>query len=217
MATSTLQDAIGTIRAGDYETAQQQLAEVIATNPNEVQAWYLLSQIVDSDARRAAYLSKTLALDPFHQRAWAEFFSLPADVVNRLEPSQLPVAPVDEATSVGQAPASADAVEPPPPIVTAPAIAAATVAVAPAPTSIDVETALPDWLRPVAKDQPVVAQRRTTPAPVASPSTLTPPAAPEDDLPAPADGNRTLSVLLAILLIATLVVLAFLVYLLLQG
>jgi hypothetical protein len=193
--TSTLQDAIGTVRAGNYEKAQQQLAEVIAANPDEVQAWYLLSQIVDSDARRAAYLSKTLSLDPYHQRAWAEFFSLPAEVVDRLEPGQAPAAGT-----------LSDFSAPPPPVA----------ATATAPVAVDVETALPDWLRPVAKDQPVVAQRR--PAPVsAAPPPAAAPASPSVEPSAATEGNRTLSVLLAILLIATLVVLAFLVYLLLQG
>jgi hypothetical protein len=192
--TSTLQDAIGTVRTGDYEKAQQQLAEVIAANPDEVQAWYLLSQIVDSDARRAAYLSKTLALDPYHQRAWAEFFSLPTEVVDRLEPGQAPTA-----VTVN------DFSPPPPPAPTATAA-----------VTVDVETALPDWLRPVAKDQPVVAQRR--PAPVSpAPPPVAAPVSPSAEPPATAEGNRTLSVLLAILLIATLVVLGFLVYLLLQG
>lgn len=200
MATSTLQDAIGSVRAGNYDLAQQQLAEVIAANPDEVQAWYLLSQIVDSDARRAAYLSKTLALDPYHQRAWAEFYSLPADVVNRLEPGDTPALSADTTTAT------------PAPAVVAATATAFTATAAPAPTAIDVESALPDWLRPVAKDQPVVAQRRV--APVAAPP---PPPEPAPQAPPQGDGNRTLSVLLAILLIATLVVLAFLVYLLLQG
>lgn len=208
MATTTVQDAIDTIRSGDYATAQEQLAEVIVANPSEVQAWYLLSQLVDSDARRAAYLSKTLALDPYHQRAWAEFYALPADVISRLDPNQMPTTPEDRASEA----------QPSTPLATAPPIA---VAAASAPTTtaaagIDLETALPDWLRPVAKDQPVVAQRRpATAAPAAPPDVSTTP--PADTTPVPDEGNRSLSVLLVILLIATLAVLAFLVYLLLQG
>lgn len=194
--TSTLQDAITAVRAGDYDEAQQHLARVITANPDEVNAWYLLSQIVDSDARRAAYLSKTLALDPYHQRAWAEFFSLPVDVISKLEPGKLPVASdliVEDAQPQ-------------------PATGVAGVASA---TTVAVETALPEWLRPVAKDQTVVVQRR----PVAEPAITPPLESPTStqNAPQPAESNRTLSVLLAILLIATLLVLAFLVYLLLQG
>ncbi len=188
--TSTLQDAVSAVRDGDYEEAQRRLAEVIRANPDDVQAWYLLSQIVDSDARRAAYLSKTLALNPYHERAWAEFYSLPTEVVSRLEPGQAPVG----AASTEQVMATAAA--------------------------IDVDTALPDWLRPVAKDQPVMVQRRATPpAPAQTNPTAKPPTTTMSKAPAPepAQGNRTLSVLLAILLIATILVLAFLVYLLLQG
>lgn len=213
--TSTLQDAIGAVRQGNVEQAQRQLAEVISANPDDVQAWYLLSQIVDSDARRAAYLSKTLTLDPFHERAWAEFFSLPIDVVSRLEPGQAPL-PV-----VG----SEIAAEAPLPITPAVAVAAtgvvttgvATIGVTTSGTvpAVDVETALPDWLRPVAKDQPIVAQKREAPAPkqVDGPQPLSSPTQPD----APVQENKTLSVLLAILVIATVLVLAFLVYLLLQN
>lgn len=38
--------------------------QVIRENPDDANAWYLLSQLVDSDARRAAYLSKALAPNP---------------------------------------------------------------------------------------------------------------------------------------------------------
>ncbi|MEZ4517729.1 MAG: hypothetical protein R3C44_13185 [Chloroflexota bacterium] len=199
--TSTLQDAISAVRVGNYEEAQRQLAEVIRDNPDEVQAWYLLSQIVDSDARRAVYLSKTLALNPFHERAWAEFFSLPTEVVSRLEPGETPVAVVEKTAT-----AVVEEIEVP----------------APSVNQVNTETALPDWLRPVAKDQPVVAQRRTSTPPPASKAIPAPqpqsvPAQLETAQPEPAQSNRTLSILLAILLIATLVVLAFLIYLLLQG
>lgn len=189
--TSTLQEAISAVRDNDYEEAQRMLSEIIHDNPDEVQAWYLLSQLVDSDARRALYLSKTLSLNPYHERAWAEFFSLPPEVVNRLEPGQVPVPPPSAAAT--------DSAQ-----------------------SLEAEAALPEWLRPVAGDQPVVAQRRPAPpvaveapAPVPMPAAV-PVKSPETAPPA-SQGNRTLSVLLAVLLIATIVVLAFLVYLLLQG
>lgn len=70
--TATLQEAIAAVRRGETERAQLLTAEVIRDNPDDANAWYLLSQLVDSDTRRAAYLSKTLALDPTHERAQAE-------------------------------------------------------------------------------------------------------------------------------------------------
>ena len=69
--TATLQEAIAAVRRGETERAQLLTAEVIRENPDDANAWYLLSQLVDSDARRAAYLSKALALDPTHERARA--------------------------------------------------------------------------------------------------------------------------------------------------
>lgn len=219
---STLQDAITAVRQGNVELAQRELAEVIAANPDEVQAWYLLSQLVDSDARRAAYLSKTLALDPFHERAWAEFFSLPTDVVSQLEPGQAPttfvmpsaasatafpvIGGVDVALSADAAGAIADVAVPS--VAAAPAVTAAV-------ASADAEAALPDWLRPVVKDQPVIAQKRE---PAAKPVSQPQPAAVQPEpAEAAAQGNKALSALLAILVIATILVLAFLVYLLLQS
>lgn len=189
--TSTLQDAIDAVREGNYEEAQRQLALVVEADPNEARAWYLLSQIVDSDARRAAYLSKTLSLNPYHERAWAEFYSLPTEVVSRLEQGPTPA---------GSPTAAVMAI----PVATA--VKSAALSVVP-------ETALPDWLRPVAKDQPVVAQRRSAPVPAVA----TQPAPQAATSSESSQGNRTLSILLAILLIATLLVLAFLVYLLLQN
>ena len=62
--TATLQEAIAAARDGDTERAQLLAAEVVQDNPDDANAWYLLSQLVESDGRRAAYLSKTLALDP---------------------------------------------------------------------------------------------------------------------------------------------------------
>jgi hypothetical protein len=78
--TATLKEAIAAVRAGDLENAQLLVAEVIQLNPDDPQAWYLMSQLVDSPARRAAYLNKTLELDPSHERALVEFDRLPPEL-----------------------------------------------------------------------------------------------------------------------------------------
>jgi ferric-dicitrate binding protein FerR (iron transport regulator) len=77
--TATLQEAIAAVRRGETERAQLLTAEVIRDNPDDTHAWYLLSQLVDSDARRAAYLSKVLALDPTHERARADLGARPTE------------------------------------------------------------------------------------------------------------------------------------------
>lgn len=84
--TATLQEAIAAAKSGEMERAQLLTAEVIRDNPNDANAWYLLSQLVDSDARRAAYLSKALALDPAHERARVELGALPAAAAPEPEP-----------------------------------------------------------------------------------------------------------------------------------
>ena len=84
---TTLHDAIAAARAGDTHHAQLLAADNVRQNPDDANAWYLLSQLVDSDARRAAYLGKTLALDPDHARARIEFDALPPALTAELAPA----------------------------------------------------------------------------------------------------------------------------------
>ncbi|MFO7661513.1 MAG: hypothetical protein R6X18_02845 [Chloroflexota bacterium] len=103
--TVTMKEAIAAARAGDSERAQLLVAEIIQSDPNDPHAWYLMSQLVDSDARRATYLHKTLQLDPSHERARIEFSALPTEVIDQLssfepseieEPSAIPVEGVSQ-------------------------------------------------------------------------------------------------------------------------
>ena len=71
-----LKDAIAAVRSGDTYKAQEQLTTLLAENPEEPQGWYLLSLLVDSPQKQAAYLSKTLALDPQHQKAQEQLAAL---------------------------------------------------------------------------------------------------------------------------------------------
>lgn len=87
-----LKDAITAARDGDYEQAQLLVADVIQSDPDNPQAWYLLSRLVDSDARRAAYLNKVLTLDPTHERARAEFAALPPEIITELAATGTPLA-----------------------------------------------------------------------------------------------------------------------------
>ncbi len=73
-----LKDAIAAARIGDKATAQRQLIELLDEDPQQVQGWYLLSLLVDSPQKQAAYLSKTLALDPDHEKAKEQLASLQA-------------------------------------------------------------------------------------------------------------------------------------------
>lgn len=71
-----LKDAIVAVRSGDVQEAQQQLTELLAENPEEAQGWYLLSLLVDSPQKQAAFLSKTLALNPQHEKAQEQLSAL---------------------------------------------------------------------------------------------------------------------------------------------
>jgi hypothetical protein len=76
-----LQQAIQAARVGDNKKAQYLLSQTLQEDPEEVQAWYLLSLLVDSEAKQTAYLQRTLALDPTHEKAQARLVELTAPAV----------------------------------------------------------------------------------------------------------------------------------------
>lgn len=153
--TATLKEAIAAVRAGDIEDAQLLVADIIESNPDDPQAWYLMSQIVDSPARRAAYLHKTLELDPSHERARAEFSRLPPELTAQLAG----VGALATAEAVSPAEPAAEAVAPPPPEWLRP-LGAEAVSPLPAATTPPVAPAPPDG-KPVPAS-PVPAQPTTS-------------------------------------------------------
>jgi hypothetical protein len=64
-----LQQAISAARNGQETEAQLLLTQVLKENPDETQAWFLLSTLVDSESKKIAYLGKVLTLEPDHQMA----------------------------------------------------------------------------------------------------------------------------------------------------
>lgn len=235
--TTTLLDAIAAARAGEAERAQLITADVIRNNPDDPNAWYLLSQLVDSDSRRAVYLAKTLALDPNHPRAREEYRELPPSLVGEALPGapaaeaiapdvmSAHVAEVAEAVSAAQMEAQVAAGE------IQPAAAGAEMAVAVAPTvpeliGVDAPlmtagTELPAWREPLspaahvgaavgAADAAAVAAEYNRP----QPPRVVAHAAPAAARPArPRSANQALSILLGLLMLLALVVLGMLAYL----
>ncbi len=63
------QQAVVASRAGQDKAAQYLLAESLQEDPNDPNAWFLLSQLVDSEEKQQTYLKKTLMLDPDHELA----------------------------------------------------------------------------------------------------------------------------------------------------
>ncbi len=206
--TATLQEAIAAVRIGDTERAQLLAAEVIQDNPDDANAWYLLSQLVDSDARRAVYLSKVLTLDPSHERARAEFDALPA-----------------EASAVLPVPAPLAAT------ITTPQVAVEVTDEAEYAATGEPEH-VPDWLQPIAPEPTPSESVAVEVAPVYEPAVVAPPTPPvARPAPSPAvtaprpatpppppprqQGNGALMALLVLLVLLTLAVMAILAYLLL--
>ncbi len=207
---NTLQEAIAAARAGDMARAQMLAADVVSATPDDPNGWYLLSQLVESDARRAAYLSKTLALDPNHPRARAEFAALPPALVADLSPvadwspvaMPEPVVPEPEAPEIVVAdavvapvewvnapsaapevsPARPDDVLPTPEEMIADYLDAAP-SFTPEPVAVAAPTVAPDvpeWLQPLSPE-PVASSAPALPAIEGSEST----AAPQPVQPAP--------------------------------
>lgn len=231
--TTTLQDAIAAVRAGDMERAQLLAADIVHNNPNDPNAWYLMSQLVDSDARRAAYLSKTLSLDPAHPRATAEFAALPpglvGDSLTRPVAGTAPMAGEIEVTEEmihaaatrveaaarEQQAAELAAVEVAP--LAAEGIEEVVVEEAVVEEAVAAPDAAPQWLQPLGP-QPVAAQKPAAQMPaVTQPTTAqrpAPAARPKPVAPAKKSNNQGLSMLLGVLGLLTILVLAVLIYLL---
>ena len=210
---TTLHEAIAAVRAGDMPRAQSIAADIVRENPNDANGWYLLSQLVDSDTRRAAYLNKTLALDPHHARARIEFDALPPALVEDLKPAA--------AVTVEEVAAPEATAESPTgewlyaAATTTPAEAAPETVGEGAPVVAGEAPAdVPEWLQPLGP-KPVPPSAHLTPA---QPIPGQPRPRPAARQAAPAKkkngGNQALGILLGLLALLTIVVLAFLVYLL---
>ena len=61
--------AMAAARAGQKKEAQFLLTQVLQNDPQNVNAWFLLSHLVDSGQKQISYLEKVVALDPGHQKA----------------------------------------------------------------------------------------------------------------------------------------------------
>jgi hypothetical protein len=91
-----VQQAIVATRAGQKRAAQRLLTEVLKEDPENAQAWFLLSHLVDAKEKQVAYLGKTLALDPQHQKAKQRLARLKAESSVHLSAREVEEAPVVE-------------------------------------------------------------------------------------------------------------------------
>lgn len=191
-----VQEAIGAARVGNEREAQRLLSAVLKDDPEQVQAWFLLSHLVESNQKKEAYLGKVLSLDPGHEQArqrlaWLrsgqtggampEAKTPPAvriaaaelDVVKQAEGDSLPDWMADDAELVQL-------------------VQMETETAVPTPTSPDTPTDLPEWLKESVSNGFLGEEEEpTTSAPTIAPApkSTMPVKRPQSKTPAP--GNKT--------------------------
>lgn len=211
-----LKEAIAAVRTGNKREAQQQLTMLLDEDPTQVQGWYLLSLLVDSPQKQAAYLGKTLALNPNHEKARDQLAMLeasgqlaptssyvsdqPMDVLEQSETDALPEWLVSDSGDFAVAPVASKVSE----------------------TAVPNDT-LPDWLKEpavpdsiIAPDESMTVVGKTA---VAAPQTRpTKAAKPTAAKPARKAGQNTqsLNIALGLLVLLAIVVIVLLAYLLLS-
>jgi hypothetical protein len=211
-----LKEAIAAVRTGNKREAQQQLTMLLDEDPTQVQGWYLLSLLVDSPQKQAAYLGKTLALNPNHEKARDQLAMLeasgqlaptssyvsdqPMDVLEQSETDALPEWLVSDSGDFAVAPVASKVSE----------------------TAVPNDT-LPDWLKEpavpdsiIAPDEPMTVVGKTAVAPPQTrPAKATKPTAAK---PARKAGQNTqgLNIALGLLVLLAIVVIVLLAYLLLS-
>jgi len=171
-----LEQAIAATRNGDKRQAQLQLTQLLEEDPGQVQAWYLLSLLVDSPEKQLTFLGKTLALDPNHAQAKERLANLTAAEVTP-SPTPLPRSedPLDfESQERGET--IPDWMEP--------GEATAVPAAAPEEPEPDTETELPDWLQETVGDEWINQEQPTQAS--QTKAAATPAKTPNVTLPTPA-------------------------------
>jgi hypothetical protein len=71
-----VESAIEAINQGDKNKALDLLKQVLTANPNDVDAWLVLTTLVDDPERKRQCIDRVLAVDPLNQLARAELFEL---------------------------------------------------------------------------------------------------------------------------------------------
>ncbi len=89
-----LKQAMDATRSGHTKEAQLLLTQILQENPNEPQAWYLLSMLVESENKKISYLEKVITLNPSHQKAQEQLTQL-NPIIAESEPTLLPQSTFD--------------------------------------------------------------------------------------------------------------------------
>src|SRR6185369_12174381 len=71
-----VESAIEAANQGDKSKATDFIKQVLAVNPDDVDAWLVLAAVVDEPERKRQCLKRVLALDPVNQLARDELFEM---------------------------------------------------------------------------------------------------------------------------------------------
>ncbi|MEX2161091.1 MAG: hypothetical protein WD751_04175 [Anaerolineales bacterium] len=96
-AAASLKKALGWIRAGKVNNARRLLVEFLRTDPNNAQAWYLLSYTLEDTQRKQYALMQALQSEPRFQLALSRLAKLRGEPEKELPPNE-PVATLPKAT-----------------------------------------------------------------------------------------------------------------------
>lgn len=77
-----MSQAITAARSGQSQKAQVLLAQILKEDQTNVNAWFLLSHLVDAPEKKTAFLKRVITLDPQHQKAQQALASIkPKDAI----------------------------------------------------------------------------------------------------------------------------------------
>jgi hypothetical protein len=95
-----VQLAVTTANKGDKNKAMEYLKQAIASNVRDVDAWLVLSALVDQEDRKRQCLNRVLALDPVNRIAREELLKLDRAAMGGTSIPQTSILPEDKQTQV---------------------------------------------------------------------------------------------------------------------
>ncbi|MCA9960481.1 MAG: hypothetical protein KC413_07125 [Anaerolineales bacterium] len=214
-----LQQAIDAARAGKNQEAQRLLTQLLKDDPEQVQAWFLLSHLVESQEKQKAYLGKVLALDPSHEQARQRLVYLheaETAVIAKPAPQQVMAVAADSLDLLGQSEGTtlpSWMVEDGGMEATTVSVAVPQMAAAPTPTP---DEEIPDWLKqPVSSAVTDTVEELEEVEPISKAVAIEKPAISPKPLPQsqekPASQTTRWNLILVILVIVALIVAYFLI------
>lgn len=103
-----LKQAYTLMREGKLEAAREVMRPILKAYPNDADAWYMASLLMDDTARKREMLERVLAINPSHPRASADYERLQnggaSDAAQKAKPATQQTSPPKQKTATAQAP-----------------------------------------------------------------------------------------------------------------